>query len=136
MLMSRFGRLQLTLLALAAVVLGAFVLAWVRVTPVQTGMSDFSAFYVGGILVRTGQAASLYNDAAQAALHATLVSGGAPGNLNFVNPPLTALLTAPLSALPFAVAYRLGQVLELVALAAAVVLALRAAPWPASARAQ
>ena len=132
--MSRSGRLQLCLLALAVVVIGAFVVAWVRVTPVQAGTSDFSAFYVGGTLVRTGHVASLYDEASQAAVHATLVPGGAPGNLAFVYPPPAALLVAPLSALPFAAAYRVDQALELLLLAGAVAVAVRAAPWPAAVR--
>jgi hypothetical protein len=114
----------------AAVLLAAYVVLWSGVTTANIGTSDFTATYVGATLMREGHGAAMYDQSLQAPLHAALIAPLRRGNLPFVYPPLTAVPVLPLTVLPLTTAYRLWQAAQLLMLAAAVVLALRAAPWP------
>ena len=55
-------------------------------------------------------------------------------NLPFITPPTSALLALPLTALDPGTAFRLWSLIELILLALAVWIAIRAGPWPSSAR--
>jgi hypothetical protein len=125
-------RLPAAVVATAAVVLlAAYVALWAGVTTANIGTSDFTASYVGATLLREGHGAAMYDQSLQAPLHAALIAPLQRGNLPFVNPPVAAALVVPLTLLRLNAAYRLWQAAQLLMLVAAVVLALRAAPWPA-----
>lgn len=132
--MSSARRNAAVVAVLAAVVVAGYAVTWSGVSRAQMGTSDFSAFYVGGTLARTGHLHDLYSDAAQSAVHAGLVAPLRTANLAFVNPPPAALLMAPVSLLPFATAYRAWVALQLLLLLAGLLIAARAAPWSAAAR--
>lgn len=114
---------------LAGALLAGYVALWSSVSRADMGASDFVASYVGGTLLREGHRSDLYSDPVQAPLHATLVGRPHSANLAFVNPPTAALIMVPVSLLPFAVAYRLWQVLQVLMLVAAGLIAMRATPW-------
>src|SRR5579864_1000570 len=111
----------------------AYAVIWAQVSTFDIGRSDFTAFYVGGTLLREGHAHDLYSEALQAPLHASLIAPDTEANLPFVDTPVAAALVLPVTWLALDAAYRLWGVLELAVLILAVVIAVRAAPWPASA---
>ncbi len=124
-------RLPAIVVATAAIaLLAAYVALWSGVTRDNIGTSDFTASYVGATLMRDGQGAAMYDERLQAPLHAALIAPLHRGNLPFVNPPLAAALAVPLTLLPLTAAYRIWQAAQLLMLVAAVVVVLRAAPWP------
>ena len=128
-------RLPAAVVATAALILlAAYVALWSGVSATNIGTSDFTATYVGASLLREGHGAGMYDQALQAPLHAALIAPLQRGNLPYVNPPVAAAIVVPLTFLPLAGAYRLWQAAQLLMLAAAVVVALRAAPWPARLR--
>ena len=118
----------------AVALLAAYGVLWATVTRAEVGRADFTATYVGATLLRDGHGASIYDQSLQAPLHAALVAPQHQGNLPYVNPPLAAALVAPLTLLPLVAAYRLWQAAQLLMLLAAVLVAVRAAPWPAAMR--
>ena len=128
-------RLPATVVATAAIaLLAAYVALWSGVTRANIGTSDFTATYVGATLMREGHGAAMYDETLQAPLHAALIAPLQRGNLPFVNPPLAAAAVVPLTLVPLTAAYRIWQAAQLLMLVAAVVIALRAAPWPAHLR--
>ena len=81
---------------------------------------DYPAFYGAGTLVRTGQAAHLYEPGRQARAERSLFGderGG--GYLDFAYPPAFAALYAPLSALDYRTSYVMDTALMVAALVAA-----------------
>ena len=128
-------RLPATVIATAAIaLLAAYVVLWSGVTRDNIGTSDFTASYVGATLMREGHGGAMYDEALQAPLHAALIAPLQRGNLPFVNPPLAAAIVVPLTLVPLTAAYRVWQAAQLLMLLAAVVIAARAAPWPAPLR--
>ncbi len=128
-------RLPAAVVATAAIVLlAAYVALWSGVTTANIGSSDFTATYVGASLLREGHGAAIYDQSLQAPLHAALIAPLQRGNLPFVNPPVAAAAVVPLTVLPLTAAYRVWQAAQLLMLVAAVVVASRAAPWPARLR--
>ena len=128
--MSRSLRPARLIIAISAALLVAYAVVWAQVSSVDVGRSDFTAFYVGGTLLREGHTGDLYNEAIQQPLHSALIAPDREGNLPFVNTPVAAVLVLPVTALPLAVAYRLWGILELAILVLAVVLAIRSVEWP------
>jgi hypothetical protein len=128
---SRSQRPARLIIAISVALLVAYGVVWAQVSSVDVGRSDFTAFYVGGTLLREGHTGDLYNEAIQQPLHSALIAPDREGNLPFVNTPVAAVLVMPVTALPLAVAYRLWGILELAILVLAVVLAVRAVEWPA-----
>jgi alpha-1,2-mannosyltransferase len=118
--------------AIAAALILAYVLIWIRISPIDIGRSDFTSFYVGGTLLRDGHGAGLYNQVLQQSLHSRLIAPDREPNLPFVNPPPAALVVLPVTFLPLAVAFHIWSLLELAMLALAVVLVTREAPWPSA----
>ena len=90
--------------SMIAVGLGlAVVLVGELAVPLAEGAHhDFLAFYAAGKLVLDGQAASLYDAPALAAIQRTIIPTpvGANGYMPFINPPFAAVAFAPLAALP------------------------------------
>src|SRR5438132_697149 len=128
--MSLSTRPARVMVAVAAALLLAYVLVWLSVSNFDIGRSDFTAFYVGGTLLRGGHGAQLYNEAVQLPLHTALIAPDTEGNLPFVNSPVAAALVAPVTMLNLHLAYRIWGALELGLLILAVVIAVRSAPWP------
>ncbi|HEX6538446.1 MAG TPA: glycosyltransferase 87 family protein [Candidatus Dormibacteraeota bacterium] len=115
-------------IAVSAALLVAYAIVFAQLSRVDIGRSDFSAFYVGGMLLRGGHAASLYDESLQAPLHARLIAPDAEGNLPFVDPPVAAALVAPVTLLGLDGAYRVWALVELAALVVAVAVAVRGVP--------
>src|SRR5438309_2332553 len=128
--MSSSTRPARVMVAVAAALLLAYVLVWLSVSNFDIGRSDFTAFYVGGTLLRGGHGAQLYNEAVQLPVHTALIAPDTEGNLPFVNSPVAAALVAPVTMLNLHLAYRIWGALELGLLILAVVIAVRSAPWP------
>lgn len=119
------------IIAIAAALLIAYAVIWTQVSSFDMGRSDFTAFYVGGTLLREGHTGDLYSPAVQQPLHSALIAPDAEANLPFVNTPVAAALVLPATFLPLDAAYRVWSVLELAVLLIAVVLAVRSVEWPA-----
>src|ERR1700693_2802682 len=60
------------IIAIAAAVLVAYAVMWTQVSSFDVGRSDFTAFYVGGTLIREGHTGDLYSQAVQQPLHSAL----------------------------------------------------------------
>ncbi len=118
------------IIAIAAALLVAYAVIWTQVSSFDIGRSDFTAFYVGGTLLREGHTADLYSQAVQQPLHSALIAPDREANLPFVNTPVAAALVLPATFLPLDAAYRLWSLLELAVLILAVVLAVRSVEWP------
>jgi hypothetical protein len=88
---------------------------------IRKGLNDFPAFYVAPRMLGTGE---LYDRAAFLAKENEILGRSNP-NIVFIRFPYVAVMLAPLSHLPFSVAYILWQALSLAALA------IFAALWPA-----
>ncbi|MBV8085221.1 MAG: DUF2029 domain-containing protein [Chloroflexi bacterium] len=126
-------RLRITVVAAvvgAAALLSHYGVAWLQVTDFQERGSDFSTYYVAALLIREGHASQLYDQVLEQQRHLALLPPGTRLTLPFVTPPTTALLALPLSFMDLVAASRLFSVIEVVLLAAAIVVAVRAAPWP------
>src|SRR5438105_2465298 len=128
--MSPSARPARVIVAVAGALILGYALVWSHVSHSDVGRSDFTAFYVGGTLLREGHGAQLYNEALQQPLHTALIAPDTEGNLPFVNSPLAAALVAPATIFDLHLAYRIWGVLELGLLILAVVIAVRSAPWP------
>jgi Glycosyltransferase family 87 len=119
--------------AVSTVLLAYYAISWAQVTPIRERGTDFSASYVAALLLRDGQGAHLYNQEVEQSRHLTLLPAGTVINLPFITPPTTALLALPLTALDPGTAFRVWSVIELILLALAVWVAIRAGPWPSRA---
>jgi len=119
------------IIAIAGALLIAYAVIWTQVSSFDVGRSDFTAFYVGGTLLREGHTGDLYSQSVQQPLHSELIAPDREGDLPFVNTPVAAALVLPVTFLPLAAAYRVWSVLELAVLVIAVVLAVRTVEWPA-----
>ncbi len=120
------------IIAVSAALLVAYAVIWTQVSSFDIGRSDFTAFYVGGTLLREGHTGDLYSQAVQQPLHAELIAPDREGNLPFVNTPVAAALVLPATFLPLDTAYRVWSLLELAMLILAVALAVRSVEWPAA----
>jgi hypothetical protein len=131
----RARRIALAVCGLAAALLAVYLSIWSNVTAAQRADSDFSATWVAAQVWRDGQGARLYDQGLETARHLPLfppgaLTAGQQPDLPFITPPATAVLAAPLTLLDLTTAYRLWSLLQLALLAAAIAVALRAAPWP------
>ncbi|HEY8755672.1 MAG TPA: glycosyltransferase 87 family protein [Candidatus Dormibacteraeota bacterium] len=132
--MSRLHPPAVAVAVVAAVLLAAYAALWSGVSVVNIDTSDFTATYVAGTLLREGHGATMYDQTAETAVHDAVIAPVRRGSLPFPNPPLSAVIAAPVTLLPLAAAYRLWQALQLLMLGLAVVVAARAAPWPTALR--
>ena len=78
-------------------------------------VGDWTSFYTGGALVRTGNAAHLYDAAAQAAIQRDLFGGVNP--MGYPLPVFVAFLLAPLTRLSFVESYLVWMAINLALLA-------------------
>jgi alpha-1,2-mannosyltransferase len=116
--------------AAAAILLAGYAALWTGVSTTNVNRADFTAFYVGGTLLREGHGAGIYDRSLQTGIHTSLIAPQQGVNLPFINPPAAALVVAPLTLLPLAVAYRVWEAIQLLMLITAVLIAARYAPWP------
>jgi len=92
-------------LGLPAFLVGIHLWTWVLYLPLFLGgRADFRPLYTAGYLVRTGQAAQIYDYATQHRYQDLLV-GRADIAMPFIHPAYEALLFVPFSLLPFREAY-------------------------------
>ena len=126
----RPGPARLLLAGASLAMLAFYAAVWLQVTPLRERGSDFSASYVAGLVWRDGQGDRLYDQPLEASRHAAILPPGAHADLPFITPPLTAVLAAPFTLLDPETAFRVFSLLQLLLLATAVVVALRASPWP------
>ena len=92
---------------------------------------DLPSFYAGARIVAAGNAANLYDAAAQEEAETDLLLG-ARGRLPFPYPPYVALAYVPLTWLPFKVAFAVHAVAMAVCLVAALLLLRRVIPGSAT----
>jgi hypothetical protein len=116
--------------AVSTVLLAYFAISWAQVTPVRERGTDFSASYVAALMLRSGDGAELYDQQAEHSRHLALLPPGTVINLPFITPPTTALLALPFTVLDPGTAFRIWSLVELLLLALAVWIAIRAGPWP------
>jgi hypothetical protein len=116
-------------MAVAAALLLAYVLIWVRLPTADIDRSDFTSSYVAGLLLRHHGGAAVYDLATQTALRDQLIAPVTNGEVPFVDGPPAAALVAPITVLSLTAAYRLWTALSLLILALAVLIAVRNAPW-------
>ena len=120
------------LIAVASIVLAHYVQVWAVVPASLAPTSDFAGTYVAATLIRSGDAAQIYDSAAE---RRTLVASGAPAahdNIPFENPPAAAVVAVPFSLLGAGAAWRAWSLVQLLLMALALLLVTRAAPWPTS----
>jgi glycosyl transferase family 87 len=130
-LVARSSRSARTIIAVGIALLAAYFVTWLQLGPVAIGRSDFTAFYAGSTLIREGHGAAAYDAAVQGALRNQLIAPDRAGAVPFDDAPTAAAIVVPFTLLSLDVAYRVWTLLLLAALLAAVVIAVRAAPWPA-----
>src|SRR5690349_11251114 len=81
---------------------------------------DFNAFYAASMLTLNGDAADVYDRAANLAMQERVVGGGEVTFLPWFYPPVMLLFVAPLALVPLYVAFALWVVAPLTALAVVV----------------
>jgi hypothetical protein len=86
---------------------------------IRSGAIDFRLYYTAGYMLRTGDAAHLYNYATEKRMQDALIAP-APIALPFLAPPFTALLFVPLSFAPYLAALLIFGIVNLALLALAV----------------
>jgi hypothetical protein len=120
--MKRDGARNLVALGVGAAVLATYLVFWFGVSRKEIGRSDFTSTYVGAYLWSHGHHADLYDRNLQTQLHSALIAPDSEGNLPFVNPPLAAVVAAPLTAMRLDTAYRVFGVIQMMLLIGAVLL--------------
>ncbi len=97
------------------------------------GDPDFTAFYAAATLVRSGQAADIYNSSAQFRVQARFTADPElrRGPLRYIHPPFEALLFVPFALFPYHAAFVLWDLANLGMLVAAATV-LRATLFPDS----
>ena len=113
---------------IALIQLAVALLEEVRVPAGRERGIDISASYVAAGVWRNGLGDRLYDQRLEAAGHAALNAPGYRTDLPFITPPLTAVVAAPARLLGPDAGLRALSAMAVVALVAAVLVALRAAP--------
>ena len=120
------------LIAVASIVLAHYAQGWAGVPASLTPTSAFAGRSGAATLIRSGDAAQIYDAATE---RRTLVASGAPAthdNIPFENPPAAAVVAVPFSLLGAGAAWRAWSLVQLLLMALALLLVTRAAPWPAA----
>jgi hypothetical protein len=92
-------------LALIGSFLSQFSVVWMLRNQIAIGFSDFSAFYMGGKIVASGNGGNLYDLATQARVEgAYTVRSDSASFLPFNHAPFEAVLLAPLAIFPYSTA--------------------------------
>lgn len=119
-------RAAVLVVIVSGALLAGYLAVWLGVDRLHIGRADFTSAYVGATLLRQGHRADLYDDSLQRSLHSQLIAPDSEGNLPFVNPPTAAALALPLTFLDLETAWRVMGALQLLCLAAALWIAVRA----------
>jgi hypothetical protein len=124
--------IPLLVAVLSTLLVAQYVRHWIAVPDTVARTSDFAAGYVAATLWRDGHGSSIYDERAQR--DALAAEGVAAGHdwIPFVNPPGALWLAVPTTALSPENAYRAWSALQLALALAALLVAARAAPWPAA----
>ena len=123
-----WSRRALILTAAAAALVAIYVVRWLAESPGEIARSDFVPLQVAGVVVRSGDAAELYDPVRQAQVYAAVTASNHPGTLFYIHAPIAALLLVPFSLAGLDGAFRLWGLSQLACLVAAAVIAARAAP--------
>jgi len=118
--------------AVGAALVLAYLVLWAAISPQQMRRADFTSTYMGATLFRDGLGPSMYDVALQTHSYARLVDANPGDFLPFDYAPLAAVVAAPVTLLDLDVAFRFWSLLQLVFIAAAAVVAVRAAPCETS----
>ena len=125
------SRLTAPLLAVvAALVLAQYARVWLAIPTGLARTSDFAGTYAAATLWRGGDAARMYDSAAE---ERVLRRTGSPADhldIPFENPPSAAVLAVPFSLIDSSSAYRLWSLLQLLMVGAGTALVAAVAPWP------
>jgi hypothetical protein len=116
------------LTAVAAALVAAFVIRWLAESPAEIARSDFVPLQVAAVIVRSGDAAHLYDPVRQAPVYAAVTQSNHPGALFYIHAPLAGALVVPFSLAGLDGAFRLWGLWQLACLIAAAVIAARSAP--------
>ncbi len=119
MTLNTLKRKKFVVVFLLAMTLCNFILAFQLIPKVRNGYQDFTIFYTGALLVRSGHAASLYDLATQ--FRTQQLFTNVPirlGPLPFNHPPFEALFFVPFTFLGYWPAYLTWTLLNLIMLAA------------------
>lgn len=130
--MRRTRLIGATVVLVAAVMLGHHVAVWLGLSPTQMRSSDYTATYVASQAWRAHDGGNLYDPKVWVAGHQAIGSPPSTQAMPYANPPLAAVVDAPFSALGFLTSYRLFGLVQVVLIAVAILIAVRAAPWPRS----
>ncbi|MGH7751062.1 MAG: glycosyltransferase family 87 protein, partial [Candidatus Dormibacteria bacterium] len=120
------------LAAVSALALSLQLFLWAGLSSAQVRTSDYTCTYIAARTWLAGNGAHLYDRAVQLAGHLALHTAPGAAGLGFVNPPLAAVVASPFSVLGFDASYRAFGLFQLFLVLAAVIIAMRAAPWPES----
>jgi hypothetical protein len=120
------------LVAVSALALSLHLSLWAGLSSQQVRNSDYTVDYIAAHTWLSGDGAHLYDRGVQLAGHVALHTSPGAAGLGYVYPPLAAVVASPFSLLGFEASYRAFGVFQLLLILAAVVIALRAAPWPRS----
>ena len=110
--------------------LAVYIARLVTMSRVEVLRSDYLSVDTAGHLVRMGLGSQLYTEAVQGPVYSSLAAGDHAGDLLFNHAPLSAALAVPFSLLGQVPGHAAWSGLQLAMVAAACLLATRAAAWP------
>jgi hypothetical protein len=84
-----------------------YVVRWLAESPGEIARSDFVPLQVAGVMVRSGDAAELYDPVRQAQVYAAVTASNHPGTLFYIHAPIAAVLLVPFSLAGLDGAFRL-----------------------------
>jgi uncharacterized protein (TIGR00369 family) len=119
---------NVALTAAAAALVAIYVVRWLAESPGEIARSDFVPLQVAAVIVRSGDAAHLYDPVRQAPVYAAVTQSNHPGALFYIHAPLAGALVVPFSLAGLDGAFRLWGLWQLACLIAAAVIAARSAP--------
>jgi hypothetical protein len=131
---TRLSRTWLTVVVVATIVAGNFVVRWIAFAAGNLKGADFFSFYaVTRLFLETG-GRHLYDAALQHQYQGHITSQWTPhaSLLPYIHPPFYTVLIAPLGLLPFHVAYVALALVNMLLLVAIVIVMSRANRWTAN----
>ena len=107
------------ILFLASMLSVHVVIAWNSVELIRKGYPDFTIFYSSGRMLSQGLGRKLYDEATQYRVQQEFAAGVSirQGPLPYNHPPFEALLFVPFAAMPYATAYCVWNLLNLIFIA-------------------
>ena len=123
--------ISVLVLTVAAVAIGYHLALWRALSPTTIRSTDYTSTYVAAQSWRAHDGADLYDPTVQLAGHQAIGTPPDAQKLAYVNPPLSAVVAAPFSGVGYLTSYRLFGVTQVLLIALSILIAVRAAPWPA-----